>query len=192
MTDHPRDEFDEVPEASERQGAHREHLVPTRPGGIGVKIGAASVALLIGLGSYFLLPRLVGPGETDAAGPDTSVSTGTDAPAPATDPATDPGTAEPGVLDDGVDREQTVNVLNGTGVPGLASVAVGRLADAGWGSAQPGNWVGAPLDASVIFYDGENQRATAEALAADLGITGLLDSSEISADVSVVLGPEFE
>jgi hypothetical protein len=71
-------------------------------------------------------------------------------------------------------------------------VAAGRLASAGWTSALPGNWAGAPVDASVVFYNGEAQRAGAEAVAEDLGITNLVDSAEVSPDISVVLGPEFQ
>lgn len=213
MTDHPRDEFDKVPEASARQGVHRERLIPARSGGLGLKITVGVLALLIGLGAYFLLPRLgfTGGGEdatavlptsapSEAATQDTGASDGPSASAGATQDADAGVTGEPGseaTSTAGTDGEepdlaQTVNVLNGTGSPGLASVAAARLASEGWVSVLPGNWAGAPLDTSVVFYNGEEQRSAAESVAADLGIGDLADSPGISPYISVVLGPEFQ
>ncbi len=212
MTDHPRDEFDKVPEASARQGVHRERLIPARSGGLGLKITVGVLALLIGLGAYFLLPRLGftgGDGATAvlptsapsaAATQDDEASDGPSASAGATEDADAEATDEPGsetTSTAGTDGEepdlaQTVNVLNGTGSPGLASVAAARLASEGWVSVLPGNWAGAPLDTSVVFYNGEEQRAAAESVAEDLGIGDLADSPGISPYISVVLGPEFQ
>lgn len=211
MTDYARDEFDKVPESSARQGAHRERLIPARSSGLGLKITVGALALLIGLGAYFILPRLGiagGGGESgavpsdivsSAAAPsqDEAGSPATTATSEAADEAGDDGSADAAATSstdrgDDLDRTLTVNVLNGTGAPGLASVAAGRLASAGWSSALPGNWAGTPLDASVVFYNGEAQRAAAEAVAEDLGITDLIDSPDVSQDISVVLGPEFQ
>ncbi|MHA7280679.1 LytR C-terminal domain-containing protein [Arthrobacter sp. MDT2-2] len=205
MTEHPRDEFDRVPEASARQGVHRERLTPAGSSGLGLKIAVGVLALLVGLGAYFILPGLglAGGGSTSvsATGQSTASGPASDASPAGNDDASTDATEEPSsnssasdedADEDGSDRAQTVNVLNGTGAPGLASVAAGRLASAGWTSALPGNWAGAPVDASVVFYNGEAQRAGAEALAEDLGITNLVDSAEVSPDISVVLGPEFQ
>lgn len=223
MTDHPRDEFDTVPESSARQGVHRERLIPGRSSGLGLKITVGILALLIGLGAYFILPRLgltAGDGgsaasssTTSSADPEATLGNGATADPTVTDGATSGGSAtgdasptarateeadssatatdesgSPG----STDRAQTINVLNGTGTPGLASVAAGRLESAGWSSAIPGNWAEAPLDSSVVFYNGEAQRASAEAVAADLGITDLIDSPDVSPDIAVVLGPGFQ
>jgi hypothetical protein len=204
MTEHPRDEFDRVPEASVRQGVHRERVIPDGSSGLGLKITVGVLALLIGLGSYFLLPRLglAGGGGAAASATGQSIASGAasdpsptaddDAGTDATEEPSSDGTASDEDAVDDSDRAQTVNVLNGTGAPGLASVAAGRLASAGWTSALPGNWAGAPVDASVVFYNGDAQRAGAEAVAEDLGITNLVDSADVSPDISVVLGPEFQ
>ncbi|MHA7239761.1 LytR C-terminal domain-containing protein [Arthrobacter sp. TMS1-12-1] len=208
MTDHPRDEFDRVPETSARQGVHRGRFIPEQSSGLGLKMAAGSLALLVGLGAFFLPHRLGFPvGSDRAAAPSTSsapeasttedgAATAEPSDAASTGAPDEPGgesTDDPTGSDrmDAVDRSQTVNVLNGTGSPGLASVAAGRLASAGWTSALPGNWAGVPVDASVVFYDGEEQRAAAEAVAEDLGITELAESAAISPAISVVLGPEF-
>ncbi|WP_104181016.1 LytR C-terminal domain-containing protein [Arthrobacter sp. B0490] len=205
MTDHPRDEFDRVPEVSARQGVHRERLIPAGSGGLGLKIIVGVLALLIGLGAYFLLPRLgfTGGGDGATAG----LSTGAPAAAPTQEDKPSSDATGPGVGGQGSgepdagatstadagdpDRSQTVNVLNGTGSPGLASVAAARLASEGWVSVLPGNWAGVQLETSTVFYNGEEQRAAAEAVAADLGISTLTDSPGISPYISVVLGPEY-
>ncbi|WP_247827999.1 LytR C-terminal domain-containing protein [Arthrobacter antioxidans] len=209
MTDHPRDEFDRVPAASARQGVHRERLIPARSNGLAPKLAVGVLALLIGLGSFFLLPRLGFPGGNDGGtssssspeasatggGAATAEPSGTASPGATSEPdGTATGGASASASDeaDPADRAQTVNVLNGTGAPGLASVAAGRLAGAGWTSALPGNWAGVPVDASVVFYNGEDQRADAEAVAEDLGITDLVESADVSPAISVVLGPEFQ
>ncbi|MHA7283541.1 LytR C-terminal domain-containing protein [Arthrobacter sp. TMS2-4] len=205
MTDHPRDEFDRVPASSARQGVHRERLVPARSSGLGLKITVVVLALLIGLGALFLLPRLGLTGGSDAVTPSSSPAvsategreattepSGTASAGPTGEPS---GTATAGASADPAgtaDRAQTVNVLNGTGSPGLATVAAGRLASAGWTSALPGNWAGAPVDASVVFYNGEDQRADAEAVAEDLDITNLVESTDVSPAISVVLGPGYQ
>lgn len=245
MTEYPRDEFDKVPESSTRQGVHRERLIPAGSNGLGLKITVGILALLIGLGAYFILPRLgftsgtegasaisatsapavgstpsasasgavratVEPSPSASGSPSAPVSPSASASPEATsgasesaeptdqaDPAqaSSPDPASPAV-DEGVsvmpDRTQAVNVLNGTGFPGLASAAAGRLASAGWTSAFPGNWAGAPVDTSVVFYSGEAQRASAEAVAVDLGIASLVDSPAAAAGISVVLGPGFQ
>ncbi|MHA7210339.1 LytR C-terminal domain-containing protein [Arthrobacter sp. MDT1-65] len=209
MTDHPRDEFDRVPEASVRQGVHRERLIPAGSGGLGLRITVGVLALVIGLGAYFLLPRLGFTGGSDGATASLSTSTPGAATTQDDEPSGDPseqtgpgaagqGTGEPGVdatstADAGdPDRNQTINVLNGTGSPGLASVAAARLSSEGWVSVLPGNWAGVQLETSAVFYDGEEQRPAAEAVAADLGISTLTDSPGISPYISVVLGPEFQ
>lgn len=234
MTDHPRDEFDRIPESSARQGVHRERLIPAGSSGLGLKITVGILALLIGLGAYFILPRLGLAGATEGASatsttsdpapaatatatatssptasasgsaPSAAAPAASSTPSPAVTPdvsvSTDPteqvgAAATPSAIDEqaGVpDRTQAVSVLNGTGAPGLASSVAGRLAAAGWNSAFPGNWAGTPVDASVVLYSGEAQRASAEAVAADLGITSLVDSPSVASGILVVLGPGFQ
>lgn len=211
MTDHPRDEFDAVPETSVRQGAHREKLVPAPSGGPGLAVAVGALALLVGLCASLLVP---GPGpagsaDSPAAAPvaGSADSPRTAGPSASADPRTsadvlpgagsgdeaDPDTsssAGPGDAGD-VDRGRAVDVLNATGAPGLASTAAARLTSAGWISAVPGNWAGAPVDASVVFHDGEEQRAGAEEIAAVLGIPNIVDSPDVSTAITAVLGPDF-
>ncbi|WP_049828695.1 LytR C-terminal domain-containing protein [Arthrobacter sp. RIT-PI-e] len=158
-------------------------------------------ALLIGLGSSLLPPRLdlaeAGDGgasqSAPAADPEPDGGAGASPEASAGGGGADPdGTGAVGGTGGGIDREQTVNVLNGAGTPGLATIGANRLAVEGWTGTLPGNWVGAPVENSVVFFNGEDQRAAAEAVAADLGITDLIDGADVASEISVVLGPEFE
>lgn len=105
---------------------------------------------------------------------------------PAEEPVTD--TTEPAAA---VDRTQPVAVLNATSVSGLASTAAGRLQSDGWNVTQIGNWSGQPLQGSIVLYNGEEQRSTAEALAGALGI-GAVQGEAGLGGITVVVGPGFQ
>jgi cytoskeletal protein RodZ len=90
-----------------------------------------------------------------------------------------------------VDRAQAVTVLNATSVSGLASTAAGRLQSEGWNVTQIGNWSGQPLQGSIVLYNGEEQRPTAEALAGALGI-GAVQGDAGLGGITVVVGPGFQ
>ena len=193
MSKYPQDEFDRIPETAARQGVHRERLVPVRGSGLGLKVAVGVLALLVGLAAYFLLPRLEVGGSVGAAQiPQPTASREAD-PGPsdrARPPA--PSEAPASAETEQLDRTQVLNVLNSTGVPGLASTAAGRLAADGWTATVPGNWAGTPLETSVVFYNSEVQRPSAEAVGSALGIPAVQEAAEVSPAVTVVLGPGFE
>lgn len=180
--DDTRDEFDDVPERSRRQGVHRDTFVPSRSGVLGLRITVGVLLVLVMVAAALILPRL-GLSTSDQA---SSTPTSQEA------PSTAGPSAQPSAVPTEVDRSVGVNVLNGTGVPDLAGTAAARLSAAGWTSAVPGNWAGAPLDTSVVFYSGQAQRAAAEAVAEDLGIGSLVETPDVSPDISAVLGAGFE
>lgn len=205
MSKYPRDEFDKVPETSSRQGVHRERLIPSRSGSLTLIITVGVLALVLGIAAFFVLPRL-GIGANDAA-----PSAGLEAPEASESPAPEPTESEqpeptpsetpteseepspspeptPTAV---VDRTQPVVVLNGSGVSGLGANVASRLAGAGWTTSQVANWGGAPLQASVIFYNGEEQLPNAQELSAVTGIPTLVESPEF-ASVTVVPGPGFQ
>lgn len=214
MSEYPRDEFDKVPESAARQGVHRERLASSRSSGLALKIFVGLLVLAVGLVAYFLLPRL-GIGDaaepasatTAAPEPDEASTEASEAPsasAEASESATPNATvsespsASPEPTEDGtepaadVDRTQPVNVLNATTVSGLANTAAGRLQVDGWTVAEIGNWAGEPLPGSIVFFNGEEQRANAEALAALLGIPTVQGGSALSPNVTVVVGAGFQ
>ncbi|GAA3290909.1 LytR C-terminal domain-containing protein [Arthrobacter citreus] len=210
MSKYPRDEFDKVPETSSRQGVHRERLIPSRSGGLGLIITVGVLALILGLAAFLVLPRL-GIGQSGAApAPAADSSTSAQSPDPQvteTEPA-EPETAEPAPSEDPepsespepepepapeavVDRSQPVVVLNASGVGGLGANVSARIAGDGWTTAQVANWGGTPLQSSVIFYNGPEQLANAQELSRILGIPALSESPDFNL-VTVVTGPGFQ
>ncbi len=217
MSQYPRDEFDKVPETAARQGVHRERLVPTHSNGLALKILVGVLVLAVGLTAYFVFPRLgIGQGgtassATSAPAPEPSTSESASAapteepsssptPSPTPSPSTEPPSDEPTSAEPtptasepaAADRTQPVAVLNGTTVSGLASTAAGRLQVDGWNVTQIGNWPGEPLQGSIVLYNGEEQRASAEALAQVLGIPTVQGGAGFSPALTVVVGPGFQ
>ncbi|WP_380165422.1 LytR C-terminal domain-containing protein [Jannaschia sp. R86511] len=104
---------------------------------------------------------------------------------PTQDPSEEPSEdAEPVV-----DRSLPVDVLNSTSTPGLAAGAGESLEDLGWTVGEVGNFDGDEIPTTVLYPE-EDQQATAEAVAEDLGV----GATELSQDVDVitlVLGPDY-
>ena len=218
MSQYPRDEFDKIPESASRQGVHRERLVPPRSSGLALKILVGVLALAVGLAAYFILPRL-GIGQTESSASQTttapvSETTSDASPAPADDdasepepspsnpaiqaptgaPTDEPTEAEPTPSEEpaAIDRAQAVNVYNSTGIGGLASSAAGRVTAGGWTVGQIADWGGAPPQTSVIFYNNASQLAAAQEVAGILGIPTLVETTEVSSNITVVVGPGFQ
>ena len=217
MSKYPRDEFDKVPETSSRQGVHRERLIPSRSGSLGLIITVGVLALILGLAAYFVLPRLgigqdgaapapasdssqpavtpeptpteTAPAETEPAPNESAEPAPSETPEPSDSPAPEP-TPEP-TPEAVVDRSQPVVVLNASGIGGLGANLSARIAGDGWATAQVANWGGAPLQASVIFYNGAEQLPNAQELSRTLGIPTLVESAEFNL-VTVVPGPGFQ
>lgn len=104
MTKYPNDEFDRVPEFTNRKGVHRQAIVGTaaRRSPLGWIVAFGVLALVVGLFSYFVLPQLTGqPVATTAAASSQSgtpsASTTHDAAASsATQGASDAASGDPG------------------------------------------------------------------------------------------------
>ena len=206
MSKYPRDEFDKVPETSSRQGVHRERLIPSRSGGLGLIITVGVLALVLGLAAYFVLPRLgIGADDGDTA-PASDSSASVESPEPQAsepEPSADPtpsATAAPSAAPTpapsptpsaAVDRSQPVVVLNGSGIGGLGAGVSARIAADGWTTAQVANWGGQPLQGSIIYYGTEDQLPNAQELAQLLGIPTVVQSPEFTL-VTVVAGPGFQ
>ena len=215
MSKYPRDEFDQVPETSDRHGVHRARMATPKSNGLGLIVLAAVLALAVGALSFFVLPLLGGGGSsTPAAGqatPAASVSptptaqetetTEPEATATAeptekateepTEEATEEPTEEPTEEAAAVNKQDPVMILNGTGVTGLAGTVSQRVQADGWSIAVVDNWGGAPLAGSVIFYN-PGQEANARALGQLLGISALQENGNVSQYVTVALGPGYQ
>ncbi|WP_104173658.1 LytR C-terminal domain-containing protein [Arthrobacter sp. Y81] len=215
MTKYARDEFDKVPETSSRQGVHRVASdAPRRR--LGPILAVGVLALAIGLVAFLFLPKLgfapTGSPLLAAGSAQESPSASASAEAPQTasqsaepsaDPSTTPsagealpttGTPSTAPEDDApaVDKSQPVAVYNGTTTAGLAGRVSNTVSADGWTLGPVGNWGGTPQKSSVIYYNGAEQKANAEALGELLNITSLVDSAEFQQPVVVVLGPGFQ
>ncbi|WP_026820167.1 LytR C-terminal domain-containing protein [Arthrobacter castelli] len=217
MSNYPRDEFDRVPESSARQGVHRSGPGPAASRGLAPLIVAGVVVLLIGVAAYLLMPgggqsgqtgqAASGASETSreeaiddasrAAGETSSPDAASEGTGPTeeTTGATPSGAASasptPSSETAAIDKSTAVVVLNNTGVPGLAGEVTGGLSADGWNVTLTGNWSGRTQPSSVIFYDGQEQLANAQALAGQLGIDRLVDTSVLGQPLTIVLGPGF-
>lgn len=195
MSNYPRDEFDNVPESSSRQGVHRSVMAePSRS--LWPIIAFAVAALLIGVLAFLLVPRLVGgtqnPSTTNSSAVSTKASptpSATTPSAPATTPP--PATSKPPVTPSAppLDKTQPVSVYNGSGISGLAARVAQQVRADGWTVPINANWSGIPQPSSVIFYNGAGQKTNAEALGKLLGIARLVDTAELGIPLAVVLGP---
>lgn len=71
---------------------------------------------------------------------------------------------------DGVDRTVPVQVLNNSLVAGLAARTADELGAEGWTNTSTGNYAGATLAETTVYYgDGAGDKEAAEAIAAELG-----------------------
>ena len=110
-------------------------------------------------------------------------------PAAPAEPTTPETTAPPAPT---ADLSRPVEVFNSTGRSGLAASAAERVEEAGFTSVTPGNWQGEDPDASVVYYPAAADVATAEAVAAALGITAVQESATDAVErIVVVLASDY-
>lgn len=194
MSKYPRDEFDAVEESSARHGVHRTSMGPQRRSLMPLMIFGIAV-LCVGLLAFFIVPKVlnnttpppaaVNSSSAPAATPAAEIPTQAPTTAPEETPAP---TTEP-TPDSVVDKSAPVAIFNATGISGLAARYSGLVTADGWAVSQSANWAGQPQTTSVIFYNGAEQKANAEALGALLNIPTVVDTAELGVPLSVVLGP---
>lgn len=206
MTKFARDEFDQVPQNTSRQGVHRDAQETARPT-LWPVLTVGAVALVLGLVAFLVLPNL------GVVGPSASTQTSTPAPqqtetapsAQPTDAGTPPvasGEPTPGTSPSDVpsatpsaanaDKATPVAVYNGAGTAGLAGRVAGLVQGDGWTLSTVGNWGGLPQQTSVIFYNAPAQKANAEALGTLLRIQTIVESTDIQQPLVVVAGPGYQ
>jgi hypothetical protein len=90
-----------------------------------------------------------------------------------------------------VDKGEPVVVRNSTRTKGLAARAASALKDQGWTiRGTPDNY--RPAIDSTVFYAQDAQKATAEAVAKDLGIARVTKDADLAArGVTVILGGDY-
>ena len=214
MTKYARDEFDRVPETPTRQGIHRAAAESPRRS-LGPVLAVGALALVIGLVAFLFLPKLgfnsagsssavtaqqpASPASSAASGAGSTAPAGgtgaSESPSAAAIPSGAAPSSEPSPKDSPetatVDKSQPVAVYNAAGTAGLANRVGATVTSDGWTPGPVANWSGAQQASSVIFYNGPEQKANAEALGSLLGIPTLVDSADIETPLVVVLAPGF-
>ncbi|MFF5794410.1 LytR C-terminal domain-containing protein [Paeniglutamicibacter sp. NPDC012692] len=218
MTNYPRDEFDRVPEFSNRSGSHRANgwaaaasVGGARPG-LRWLVVFGAVALLVGVFSFTALPKLLNDGggkppanvaaSSSESSADKSASKGSakesesskasDKSSKSAEPSESdavPSGSESG-LGDAADLSMKVGVYNGAKKVGLAGTVRTTLLNAGFTNVSAANW-SKQVTYSTVYYRDEASRATAEQAAKELGITSIVKTSNIPGSIAVVLGNTF-
>ncbi|HKU11084.1 MAG TPA: LytR C-terminal domain-containing protein [Sinomonas sp.] len=208
MSTYPRDEFDDVPESPRRQGVHRSKAtVESSRRGLALVFAVAAVVVLGLLGAFFIGPKFMN--QTAASSPTTSSqkasATGSTTPTQsATQTPTTASSAPPATSSEaptssaptpsapaGADHSLAVGVYNATTTAGLGNRVATTARTAGWSVAAVGNWSGTPVSTSVVFYRDASQKASADALAADLGIGTVLQAQQLGYPLAAVIGPGY-
>ncbi|MCH6471453.1 LytR C-terminal domain-containing protein [Sinomonas terrae] len=205
MSTYPRDEFDDIPETPRRQGVHRTRVTSAtgRRGAFAWVLLAAAVVVVLVAAALFLVPKLLRPTSSPApAGTSHTTASSTPKASPTTTPspssapstsasptATSPSTPTPTAA--AADRTLPVGVYNATTTSGLGNKVATTARSAGWTVAAVGNWSGTPVNTSVVFYRDPTQKASADALASDLGIATVLQAQQLGYPLAAVIGPGY-
>lgn len=167
------DEFDEI-EAGRRSGAHRqESAASSNVGAIALVIVLALVAVLLVVAAINIIFSSMGNPESKVADPPAEESS-------SAEPS--PSESEVSVADDSI----TVDVLNGSGVSGVAKKFSEPVEEKGWKLGQVGNY-STNLTTSTVYYSGEENASQAKLVAEALGIEATEASTDFEADVTVVI-----
>lgn len=191
-----------VPIEASRRGAHRARVTPL----IAALPVVAVVSVVIGVVAlaYALLGS--GGGGDNAGGPTSPavVTTGgagrttgptgkaTTSPSASTGPSRSPSPSSSPSATGKVDHAAAITVLNGTGRRGLAKTVATTLTRKGWKDATPSFKAAPGGGATTVYYATSDQKATAEAVVADLGVGVTKKSATIAGTGLVVsLGTDY-
>ena len=86
-----------------------------------------------------------------------------------------------------VDRSLSVRVINGTGISGYAATKQSVLNQAGYANVAAANPSGTLPDATVVWYQNDADKATAEDVANALGISNVQQTSGLGVSIVVIL-----
>lgn len=85
------------------------------------------------------------------------------------------------------DKTKGVTVINGTGVSGYAATKQSVLASAGYTNVVASNPTGTLPSATVVWYESDADKATADDVASTLGIANVQQASGLGGSIVVVL-----
>lgn len=215
-TSFPQDEFDPRPGAVQRNGVHRSVqsawsqiwpylvvLLITAALGLGIimKLMQSPDSVVSDIINDATTSQEPTSGESPAE--DDTAVTDDDSSDAEESPSAEPTESTPADQED-VDAEETtepeeteqvaevvksasVRVLNASGQQGIAGTAADKLKADGFTTVEATNFEGEKPSASLIYYKGAENKATAEHVGSILGITNVSEVESLRADVSVVL-----
>ncbi|SMY00781.1 MULTISPECIES: LytR C-terminal domain-containing protein [unclassified Brevibacterium] len=167
------DEFDEI-ETGRRSGAHRlDSSAQSNVGAIALVIILALVAVLLVVAAINIITSSMKDPESNVG------ESGSDKTASA---SPSPSESEVSVADSSL----KVDVLNGSGVSGVAKKFSEAVEEKGWGIGQVGNY-STGLNVSTVYYSDEANKAQAKMVADALGIEATEASTDFDADITVVI-----
>lgn len=209
-TSYPLDEFDPTPGAVKRNGVHR----AGKSAWSGIWPFFLVLLLAVGLGFGTIYALMQSPDSkvneiiNEATGTD-STSSGDASPSEDGETAGDEGSAEPESTEESPAEEETtepapeetteeapestvdysvsVRVLNAGSTQGAAATAASQLTSDGFTAVVADNFEGEKPNAAVIYFLGAENKASAERIGEVLGISNVVEVTDLRADVSVVL-----
>lgn len=125
--------------------------------------------------------------DSSSASDSTSSSAAASSDASSSSASSSPSTSTSTTASQTVNKATSVRVINGTGTSGYAATKKAVLTQAGYSNVVADNPTGTLPSASVVWYQNETDKATAENVASTLGISTVSQISNISAPVVVVL-----
>ena len=125
------------------------------------------------------------PTPTESASPSES-PTPTESASPSESPTPEASeSSDPGVSSE--DRAQTVTILNGAGVSGLAANVAESLRGQGYTNVVTANYASNVPTSDTIYYNSAAQQAAAEEIGNQLGIGQIVQSSSATRSIAIVL-----
>ncbi|WP_066518223.1 LytR C-terminal domain-containing protein [Curtobacterium ammoniigenes] len=199
MTRFPRDRFDDVTDGP-RVGAHRSSARKGRGwaafgwAALATAVVAALAIVIMG-GLSGLNSGITSAGASGGPGASASASASGTASASASAQASSPS-ATPSAPATATPSQQTaantIEVLNGTRITGLAAKGGAALIAAGWKVAGEGNAGSTGTTTSVVYYKDASDLAVANGVAKTLGIASVQASSAFpNSAITVVLGSDY-
>ncbi|WP_417235028.1 LytR C-terminal domain-containing protein [Arthrobacter sp.] len=179
MTKYPNDEFDRVPEFTNRKGVHRQAITGTavRRSPLGWIVGFGILALVVGLFSFFVLPQLTGnpvatTAEASSSAPAApSASATDDAGASSTDAASNAASEEPGASESAAAASSKAAAESAAQASKAAASSSEAAASSSAAASEP------DLSAKVGVYNGSRRSGLAAAGKSTLSGAGFTNVS---------------
>ena len=181
MPTYPEDEFDRLPPTG-RKGAHRQESALSQRSAYVIIAIVALIAILLVVGVINIIRTSFHDPEAQVQDP------------PAATESASPGEESSDESDEtvaAVDRESVVvAVFNSSLVNGAATVFAEAVEANGWVVDEVGNYPSADT-VSVVYYSTAENEVQAAALAEELGIEEIQESTDFSADITVVIASDI-